>query len=123
MPTVGRIEVSGKRGNFAGMEAISLQPGPIARSVADLELGLRALLDVQSDCDDTRIAPVALGDPQRIDVATLRIGLVTDDRLFRPAPALRRAVEEAGMRWRLRVRRSRLSNSSTCPKRFGFISD
>ncbi len=96
LPTIGRIEVSGKRGNFAGMEALSLQPGPLGRSVADIELGLRALCDAEGDREDSRIGPTAIGDSRSIDVGRLRIGLIADDGFFSPAPALRRAVDEAG---------------------------
>ena len=96
LPTQGRIEVSGKRGNFAGMEALSLQPGPLARTVADVELGLRALCDAGSDSEDSRIAPLEFGAGPPLNVAGLRIGILTDDHFFRPAPAVRRAVDEAG---------------------------
>ncbi len=96
LPTMGRIEISGKRGNFAGMEALSLQPGPLARSVEDLELGFRALCDVGEESENSRIAPLAFAAGPPVDVARLRIGLLPDDHFFRPAPALRRAVDEAG---------------------------
>ena len=96
LPTIGRIEISGKRGNFAGMESLSLQPGPLARSVADLELGFRVLCDTSGDVEDSRVAPLAYAGQPPIDVSHLRIGLIADDNFFSPAPALRRAVDEAG---------------------------
>jgi len=86
LPTKGRIESTGKRGNFHGMETLSLQPGPLARSVADLELGFHALLDATGTAQDPHIAPTVLGPSQHVDVSRLRIGLLADDDFFQPRP-------------------------------------
>jgi fatty acid amide hydrolase len=96
LPTQGRIEMTGRRGNFHGLESLSLQPGPLARTVDDLDLAWRVLADPSAASHDPRIAPVAVGDSRSIDVSRLRIGLITDDGFFSASPALRRAVEEAG---------------------------
>src|SRR5580698_8681564 len=45
LPTQGRIEMTGRRGNFYGLESLSLQPGPMARTVDDLEIALGILAD------------------------------------------------------------------------------
>ncbi|HEX4147235.1 MAG TPA: amidase family protein [Pirellulales bacterium] len=96
LPTQGRIELTGRRGNFYGLESLSLQPGPMARTVDDVEIAFRVLADPTAAHHDPRIAPVAAGDSSTIDVGGLRIGIVTDDGFFPAAPAARRAVEEAG---------------------------
>jgi fatty acid amide hydrolase len=96
LPTQGRIEMTGRRGNFYGLESISLQPGPLARTVDDVEIAWRVLADPALASHDPRIAPVGTGDSSTIDTSSLRIGIVTDDGFFPAAPAARRAVEEAG---------------------------
>ncbi len=45
LPTQGRIEMTGRRGNFYGLESLSLQPGPMARTVDDVEIAFRVLAD------------------------------------------------------------------------------
>jgi len=96
LPTHGRIEMTGRRGNFYGLESLSLQPGPMARTVDDLEIAWRVLVDPAAARHDPRIAPVGAGDSSAIETSGLRIGLVSDDGFFPAAPAARRAVEEAG---------------------------
>jgi fatty acid amide hydrolase len=88
--------MTGRRGNFYGLESISLQPGPLARTVDDVEIAWRVLADPALASHDPRIAPVGTGDSSTIDTSSLRIGIVTDDGFFPAAPAARRAVEEAG---------------------------
>jgi fatty acid amide hydrolase len=96
LPTLGRIESTGKRGNFAGMETLSLQPGPLARTVADLELAFRTMCDASGGSRDSRVPVVEVPAPQNVDIARLRVGLLADDGFFPSSPALRRAVDEAG---------------------------
>src|SRR5262249_3228658 len=45
---------------------------------------------------DPRVAPVGPGDPDRIAIGRLRVGVFEDDGLFPASPAIRRAVREAG---------------------------
>ena len=53
---------------FPGMEAVILDPGPMARTVADLELAMRVLAAPGLEKLDPRIAPVAWPDPKaRLD--------------------------------------------------------
>lgn len=74
------------------------QPGPMARSVADLELALHALnngIDVQFP--DLSAPPAILRNSAGISIEGLRIGFYTDDGMFGTAPAIRRAVSEAAI--------------------------
>ncbi|HEY1786477.1 MAG TPA: amidase family protein [Pirellulales bacterium] len=96
LSTQGRIEMTGRRGNFYGLESISLQPGPMARTVDDVEIAWRALIDPAAASYDPRIAPVGAGEAGAIEMNRLRIGIVIDDGFFPATPAARRAVEEAG---------------------------
>ncbi len=84
-PTTGRLTGAGKRSNFRGMEAIGVQPGPMARSVADLELMLHTLLPLGAE-DDFQVAPVPLGRAADVSLSRLRVGVWHDDGFFGAAP-------------------------------------
>jgi fatty acid amide hydrolase len=72
-----------------------VQPGPMARRVADLGLALSALAASGPDDADAGPAGAPLGDPSAVVIGGLRIATYTDDGYFPPAPAIRRAVREA----------------------------
>lgn len=95
-PTAGRLTNEGTPAHlFAmGQEAIIAQPGPMARSVADLGLAMRLLVAPPNTSGDL-LPPVPWSDPARIDVSTLKIGFYEDDGFFPASPAIRRAVQEA----------------------------
>lgn len=95
-PTAGRLTI---RGTFdelllPGQEAIPDAAGPLARHVEDLTLAMRVLVGQGHD-PDPRVPPVPWLEPDQVPVEDLRVGYYTDDGFLRPAPALRRAVEEA----------------------------
>ncbi len=94
-PTTLRLTNAGVRDNLRGMEAIRPQAGALARSVQDLALALGVLTTLEENEIDAQIAPVPLGDPAKVRVAALRIGMWHDDRFFPASPAVRRAVDEA----------------------------
>ena len=71
---------------FAGQQAIIPQPGPLARSVADLGLAMK-VLSTSSESTMEPPAPVRQADAVRLD--GLRLGVYTDDSLFPVAPAMR----------------------------------
>jgi fatty acid amide hydrolase len=93
-PTSGRLTTAGTAEDriYEGQEGVLNQPGPIARRVADLELALEVLCRPSREA--TFLPPLPLGD--RVDVRSLRVGICADNGLFRPSPAIRRAVVEAG---------------------------
>jgi len=80
---------------FPGMEAVILDPGPMARTVADLELAMRVLAAPGLEKLDPKIPPVAWPDHTAVSVKGLRIGVFEDDGYWPASPALRRAVREA----------------------------
>jgi fatty acid amide hydrolase len=95
-PTSGRLTMLGHaRVQSSGLGAMTSQPGPISRSVADLCLAMRALAAPGQEMFDTSIPPVELRDLG--DINKLRVAFYTDNGLLRPAPALRRAVREAAV--------------------------
>jgi len=94
-PSTGRLTTRGVLSNFNGMETVVGQPGPIARHVRDLDLCMQTLVGPGGDPQDANVVPLAWPDPQRVDIAGLRVAMWTDDGFFSPAPAVRRAVLEA----------------------------
>jgi fatty acid amide hydrolase len=92
-PTAGRLPLRGTGEIFRGQEAVLDAPGPLARTVADLEVALTVLAGDASG--DPAVPPVPLGDPAAVRISDLRIAIYEDDGFFPPAPALRRAVREA----------------------------
>ena len=96
-PTAGRLTMHDTFDEviIPGQEAILAQPGPLARHVADLALAMRVLAAPGQQHFDPSIPPVPWPDPALVSVEDLRIAYYTDDGFITPAPALRRAVEEA----------------------------
>jgi Asp-tRNA(Asn)/Glu-tRNA(Gln) amidotransferase A subunit family amidase len=94
-PTSGRLSMLGHGTIFAGLEAVVAQPGPLARSVADLSLALSVLAAPGQEAFDPSIAPVPLSEKERELPTGLRVAMFTDNGFFSPAPAPRRAVREA----------------------------
>lgn len=94
-PTQGRLTLRGSFDveMFPGSSVIQSTPGPLAKSVSDLALALNVL--VGNDGRDSDAPPALWRDPSRVAVAGLRIAVVDDDGVFPPAPAIRRAVDEA----------------------------
>jgi fatty acid amide hydrolase len=88
--TTGRTNDTSRLTVYKGQRAVLSQEGPLARTVADLELGLR-LMDGAND----PYAVPRLRDPQTIDVASLRVGFYERAGAFAASPALGRAAREA----------------------------
>jgi fatty acid amide hydrolase len=80
---------------FPGMESVVLDPGPMARTVADLDLAMRVLGAPGLERIDPRVAPVPWPDHRAVSIEGLRIGVFENDGYWPASPALRRAVREA----------------------------
>ena len=80
---------------FPGMDAVVLDPGPMARTVADLELAMQVLAAPGLEKVDPKIPPVPWPDPHAVSIEGLRIGVFEDDGYWPASPALRRAMREA----------------------------
>lgn len=80
--------------NLAGLHAI-LQPGPLARSVADLDLALQVLAAPGQHEFDPTVPPIDWPDWRRVDPGRLRVGVYHDDGQFPVSPAIRRGVAQA----------------------------
>ena len=88
LPLVGQI-------SFPNFRRDWVQPGPLARTVADLDLGLRVMSQAAQRGADARVGPAAWPDFRRVDVSKLRLGYYTEDGFFPASTAMRRAVDEA----------------------------
>ena len=81
---------------FPGMDAVVLDPGPMARTVADLGPGDAGARRAGPRASSTRkIPPVPWPDRHAVSIEGLRIGFFEDDGYWPASPALRRAVREA----------------------------
>jgi fatty acid amide hydrolase len=78
-----------------GQQTVIPQPGPIARSVADIELAMSVLAAHSAEATFDLVPPVPWRDPRKVDVTKLRIGVYTGNGFFPASPAIRRAVNEA----------------------------
>jgi len=96
-PTSGRLTVTRTFDIelFPGQRAILDIAGPLARRVEDLTLAMEVLLSGGHRSVDPLFPCVPLGDPGAVRLDGLRVAWYADDGYLRPAPALRRVVEEA----------------------------
>ncbi len=94
-PTSLRLPRMGSVSTVRGLESIVTQPGPMARSVEDLYLGLKALADPSDGYIGGDVVPAQLPDPAAIDVSKLRIAVLESDGTLPVSTAIGRAVREA----------------------------
>lgn len=72
-----------------------LQPGPMARSVDDVWLALRAMQSSNGDTTELDVNATPTGDFRAVDINKFRVGFYTKLGWLTPSPAAERAVEEA----------------------------
>lgn len=94
-PTVGRWSMVGSAGAQPGQEVVKAQMGPMARSVRDLTLIMRALSPEGQHALDPTVPPVPFDDPDRFEPSALKIGYYAADDVFPPAASVQRAVNTA----------------------------
>jgi amidase len=92
-PTSGRVPRTGHILPPAGVMDALTQIGPIARCVEDLALILPIIAGV--DWHDPAIVPMKLGDPEQVDVKTLRVAMHTDNGLVPPTREIVETVQAA----------------------------
>lgn len=93
-PTSGRLTNVGSHRGLAGMQAVAIQPGPIAQRVEDLDLAMRTLVGQPKDqqLDETQRP---WHNYRAVDVGKLNIAYWETDGWFDSAPAMQRAVRES----------------------------
>lgn len=94
-PTADRWSNVGSSSAIVGQEFIRSQTGPLARSVRDLALYMRALDPAKQAPFDPRVVPHPFPDPSEVDATKLRVGYYEDDGYFTPAASVRRAIRES----------------------------
>ena len=93
-PSHGRIPRTGNVfGNTPGIVGPFSHYGPLARSVADLFLGLSIMNG--PDLQDPYAVPAPLGSPDEVDLAALRIATYLDDGISPPTDEVAAVVSAA----------------------------
>ena len=96
-PTSGRTPRSGHIVPYGGGVMDSLtQIGPMARYVEDLVLALPLICG--PDGRDPSVVPVVMGDPETLDLSSLRIAWYADNAIVSPDDNISRVVTEAANR-------------------------
>lgn len=94
-PTAHRLSMKGhwQLPSFPGGWSV---PGPMARSVDDLELAMKCLNTPAATSSDPYYSPqTSIGDMADVDVSKLKIGFYEDDAFVTPSPAIRRGLNES----------------------------
>ena len=96
-PTARRFPAASIPGFRAALdrEGIVAVPGPFARTTADVEVALRVMADDVVARPGGMHPPVPWADPGRVDVSRLRVAVIPTSNGWTPAPAVRRALDEA----------------------------
>jgi len=92
-PSSGRVPRTGHWPPLNGAFDPLTQIGPMARRVEDLILTLPIIAG--PDCIDPAIIPLALGDPGKVDLKSLRVAFHTDNGISSPTPATAATVKNA----------------------------
>jgi len=101
-PTSFRLPREGSIVTLRGIDSIVTQPGPMARHVEDLWLGLRIMGDNSDGYIAGDVAPGPMPDPAKIDVTRLKFAALTYDGLFPASAGIQRAVLDAAAALRKR---------------------
>ena len=96
-PTARRFPPSSIPGFRAALdrEGIVAVPGPFARTTADVGAALRVMADDAITRPRGITPPVPWADPDDVDVARMRVAVIPTSNGWTPAPAVRRALDEA----------------------------
>jgi amidase len=92
-PTTGRVPRTGHFPPVDGLMNRLWQVGPIARFVEDLVLALQIISGV--DWHDPTLVPMTLGDPDIVDLKSLRVAFYTDNGILSPTAETVEVVKKA----------------------------
>ena len=92
-PTTGRVSRTGHFPPVDGLMNRLWQVGPIARFVEDLTLALPVIAGV--DWRDPVLVPMTLGDPELVDLKSLRVAFYTDNGILSPTAETIEVVKKA----------------------------
>lgn len=94
-PTLDRWPMQGCGSGIPGQEVIRGMAGPMARSVRDVVVAMKAFDPQQMSLLDGRVPPLPWPDPDAVDVRSLRVGFYVDDGFVRPSRSVERALRTA----------------------------
>ena len=93
-PTSRRLNSSGILSSFDGQHELRVIPGPLARSVEDMDLLMRVWLGQNSERAPEQ-PPLPWPDYRQVKLRGMKIAWWTEAEDFQVSPAIRRAVELA----------------------------
>ncbi|CEJ90081.1 hypothetical protein VHEMI05888 [[Torrubiella] hemipterigena] len=91
-PSFGRFPTRDCRSGMAGQEGVNSVNGPMARSLEDVQLYSRVVIDSQPWVRDAKCVPIPWRDvtaPRK-----LKIGVIWSDGIVQPTPPVARALRE-----------------------------
>lgn len=92
-PTTKRISVKGGVSSGAGQESVPAVAGPMARSIDDLELWMKAYINEGKPWEsDSTSLPMPWRDVSTPKIGDLTVAIIRDDGLIRVSPPIRRAL-------------------------------
>lgn len=94
-PTSFRLPREGSITTLRGLDSIVTQPGPMARRVEDLRLALHVMADSSDGYVAGDVTPAALPDAAAVDIAKLKIAVMTEDGILPASAGIKRATLEA----------------------------
>lgn len=95
-PTARRLPLdSAPVRTASGAEGVVAQPGPLARSVADLTLAFRVMVNHIVAHPTGSNPPLPFREPEAVEVSRLRVALLPQIGDWLPAAPIRRALQEA----------------------------
>ncbi|KAK9519034.1 hypothetical protein VZT92_021789 [Zoarces viviparus] len=93
-PTAGRLSTVGLSPIFRGQKSVPSSPGPMARDVDSLALGMQALLCDHMFSLDPTVPPVPFNMQIYQSSKPLRIGYLENDGYTQPSPSMARGIRE-----------------------------
>ncbi|PYI05660.1 amidase signature enzyme [Aspergillus sclerotiicarbonarius CBS 121057] len=92
--STGRWPKVGVNTSMAGQEGVASVFSPMARTLNDLTYFTKAIVDMQPWKYDHTVHPISWRDEEEIEAKsrTLRVGLMTNDGVVPPTPAIERAI-------------------------------
>ena len=94
-PSLDRLPSRGQGTILRGQEAVRSQSGPMARSVADLDLFFRAMNPARMSALDPKVPPVAWRPLGTVSSHGLRVGYYANDGVVPVSPAIARGIDVA----------------------------
>ncbi|KAF9876787.1 hypothetical protein CkaCkLH20_05633 [Colletotrichum karsti] len=91
-PSFGRFPTLGCRSGMGGQEAVQSVNGPMTRTIDDLELYSKSVINRQTWLYDPRCVPIAWRETEL--PAKLKIGVMWNDGMVRPTPPVARALRQ-----------------------------